>query len=214
MNRMASAVAALLVAGAAGNAAWGQQEYGSGTGRTGIGATRAKGADDWDFTIRAVFGVKVLDEAEWAPADAQSEISFVTDFAPKSWPVRLAVDFRYASESATVTDGFNTFDFETATAELDLGVRKYWWLGSSATFSVGGGLCLGWAEAGLDGSGGGVSESDYGVGLWLGLGLEFNLGGGFTLGVELGSSAYDVEIFDSGFNGGGTRLGFSIGWTF
>lgn len=206
MNRMTSAVAALLVAGAAGNAAWGQQESGSGTGRTGIGATRAKGGDDWDFSIRAIFGLKFLDESDWATTDSVMEISLVSDFAPKSWPVRLAVDFRYGS-------GVNLFDYETATAELDLGVRKYWWLGSGATISLGGGPCVGWAEAGTNSTGGRVSE-DYGLGLWLGLGLEFHFARGSTVGVELGWSAYEVEILGSRVNGGGTRLGFSIGWTF
>jgi opacity protein-like surface antigen len=211
MKRMRSAAPALLVIAAAGSA-WGQ-EIEAPPQPIGPRPPILQG-NEWISSLRVAYGLKALDEALWAPSDIQDEISLMADFGRKDWPIRLAVDFHYGSETATVADGSEPLDFESTSAELNLGARLYYPLGEVVSLTMSGGLCLGWAEAALEGVEGRDSESDTGVGYWLGWGFEFHLAAGLTVGVEFGVSEYDIEILDFSGNAGGDRIGFWIGWTF
>jgi opacity protein-like surface antigen len=211
MKRMMRAAVALVCISAAGST-WGQEVE-----------SREQPVDprpsilsgnEWTSSIRVAFGLKALDEDLWFPSDIQDEISLLIDLGRKDWPVRLAVDFHYGSVTSEVTDGSEPLDFETSSAELNLGLRYYYPLGKVVSLTMSGGLCVGWAEAALEGEGNRISESDSGLGYWLGWGFEFNLTAGLTIGLEFGVSDYDIEILDFSGNAGGDRIGFWIGWTF
>lgn len=163
--------------------------------------------------VNVFLGGKGLDD-EWEPADSQGEFGFEVDFRPRSWPVNLVIGLRAGADEADVFDPiFGPGQLESRTSELTFGVKKIWEpQGVPIRPFIGGGLLLAEAEATLKDSGGEVSDSDSGFGIWFGGGVYFTLAGHFNIGLDLRVSRAEVEVAGVDTDAGGDHLGVILGY--
>jgi opacity protein-like surface antigen len=163
--------------------------------------------DVWTGNIRVFLGGKGLDKADWEPVEIQNEFAILSDFGPSQWPVHMAVDLRFG---ASDTEDFLGLDVQSASWELNLGVRYVFYPEMPVRPYVGGGLAFGGAEIDLDGD----TESDSGAGIWIDFGVDFSIGGPMTLGLELAWSSIPITVAGVDTDAGGFHLGLTIGFSF
>lgn len=165
--------------------------------------------------INVSVGAKALDEDEWSPAEEQGEIAVEFDYRPEASPINWVIGFRGASGEGDVVDPFlGPVSAESRTSELSLGVRKVW--DPSQVFHpfLGGGLAFIDAEYTVAATGGSVSDSNTGFGLWLGGGVYWTLAEHFNIGLDLRFSSADVTLFGVDANAGGGHFSVFAGYHF
>ncbi|MBU0674202.1 MAG: hypothetical protein KJ950_06130 [Proteobacteria bacterium] len=148
---------------------------------------------DWEGSVNAGLGFKVLDKSQWTPIHTNGELALMTDLRKKTWPVSLAVDLLYSrsqmylytgNDAYRAKTGFGDFeipahvlmDLRVETCELALGVRKTWLSFDTVRPFVGGGLDLAWVKGELNTEEAGRSNIGRGAGFWVagGMNLIFN----------------------------------------
>jgi opacity protein-like surface antigen len=175
-----------------------------------LGKRYRRTSDDWSGNLFLFAGQKILDEDDWEPIDEQLAFGVMADLGIPGWPVNLALDVFYSFND----DEVGGVDVSGDTLEFNLGVRKYFALTGDKeeglSIFVGGGLCLAFASAEVDGE----SEDANGVGFWVDAGLIYTLGGGWTIGAEVGFTSADVEFEDADVEAeaGGIRYGVVLGF--
>jgi hypothetical protein len=157
-------------------------------------------------TARIFLGWKGLDQDDWEPVESQGEFAILADFGPPEWPVRLAVDLRFAASAEEDVDGL---DAVSASWELNFGVRQIFETGTNVRPFIGGGLSLGGAALDIEID----DDSDAGLGFWVDFGVDFDLGGPVSVGLELCLSYIPIEIAGVDTNAGGVHFGFTAGFS-
>jgi len=154
--------------------------------------------------VNAFIGTKSLDADYWAPVESQAAAGVEADFGADDSPLRFAVNLI----SSAATDNYSFMEVTGETLELQLGAKGFFGDGPVHPF-VGGGLTI--ATGYFSGSYyTTVDDNDTALGLWLSGGVLFNTGH-FNLGLELGYSKADIELFGIKGDAGGTRFGILIG---
>src|SRR5882724_13718055 len=133
-------------------------------------------ANEVDFA----FGQKRMDSHDWDPVENQIELGVQSTLGPPRWPVQIAADGFYSTQSSR--------GVTASTLELCGGVRKIFRTGDLRPYLGGG---LGFVHASV--SGGGNSDDDTELGLWLGGGAFVRVGRNVHLGAGLRYSTATVH---------------------
>jgi len=175
-------------------------------------------------TIALFLGQKSFDDARfahdvatppargdgWSPVEDQPEIGINLSVGRSEWPVLMAVDLLYATDSDTDEDDFER---EAWTVELGLGVRKFWsvWGDNFRPF-VGGGLDT--IKHYQSGSVGGVRRDDdnLATGWWIDGGFLWSVHKKMSLGLDVRHSSAPGEIRGMDVEAGGFHVGLLLGW--
>jgi len=155
-------------------------------------------------------GAKALSEEDWSPLDSHTELGLQGSWGATTWPVAIATDVYGSFDSQDVLG----IDTKASTAELNVGVRKIWRVGSRQQVHpfIGGGIAA--IKGKFEGTSGGVtvSDDDNGVGGWLGGGVFWRLGQSFNLGMDLRFSSATIELYGVEGNAGGGHFGLLAGF--
>ncbi len=179
------------------------------------GATAARA--QWVGDVDLILGQKQLSKDDWQPTETQGEFGIVASFAPKSWPVRIAVSGFQSSKSGTIYDvlpGINV-GIEGKTTEIGVGVYKIWEVKTMRPY-VGAGAVSIEAKAEGEAFGERASVSGSAVGPWIDAGVFWRLGRHFDLGVALRYSNAKVDLDvngeTTGISAGGFHYGILLGF--
>lgn len=162
--------------------------------------------NDWTGNVNLFGGGKFLNCGDWAPADQQLEYGVEIDARRRFWPMNLALDVLYGTDS----DSSEGITFKSRILEFDAGLRKifdqfppplrpYFGLGVAVTR----------AEASAAGYG---SDSGTGPGVWAQGGVYLTFAGHFNLGADFRVSQTWVDIAGATVDGGGLHIGLVSGY--
>ncbi len=168
-------------------------------------ATPAAAAGNANF----ILGVRALGD-EWDPIDEQGVLGLNMDLGGASWPVQIEFGFH----ASGAEDDIGPLDVTASIAELQVGVQKFWKVGSTMRPFVGGGLALVWAEVELeDNLGFSVDEDDNTVGAYVHGGIYWRLGKAFNIGLDGRiTGTGDLEAFGSEVDANYFQLGMILGF--
>jgi len=169
--------------------------------------------DPWTGNANFLIGSKALDKDDWEPVESQTELGVDVDFAPRSWPIHLAVGFLQSSDDAKLFDDYGDYKFRVTTSELKFGIKKIWDAAPMMHPYVGGGLAMINAKAKLSEIGyGSTSDDDQAIGLYVNGGIFWTLASYLNLGFELGYSKATVDVYDVDAEAGGGHALFLVGF--
>ncbi len=160
--------------------------------------------------VNFLLGSKVLEEADWAPADNQPALGMEASWGGPNWPVMIATDLLGSRKSKSQGGS----DYKSSTGEMGLGVRKVWNSGTQGRVHpyIGGGLAFASGTAEVTTAGVTTKNDDSGVGAWIGGGIFWRLGSRFNLGMSLRGTSAKVSIAGVDANAGGGTFGLILGW--
>ncbi len=170
----------------------------------------------------------MLDDSDWGDFDDQTEVGVMADFSMDSWPISLSGSLIYSNDSESdyhdheVGDNFyyTYYAEEASTVELNLGVKKIWPVGERFNIYVAGGLAVIYGEMEItqsDNLSSGTyhdtdSEDDTGVGGWGSLGCYMTFARHVNVGVNVGYSTAEIDMYDDEIEAGGTHISLLVGY--
>jgi hypothetical protein len=168
-------------------------------------------AGSWDVDVNFLLGAKYLNsdwETPWENYSTMVTFGVNTSWAPKEWPVRIAVDvfLNFHFSLPTIDWGYGGGGYDgSATGEWAFGVRKIWKSNSVRPY-LGGGLTVTSATQGIaDGSA---------LGEWVDGGVFWRLGSHFDIGVDLRYSWARPELGGRKIEAGGLNTCLTLGFGF
>jgi hypothetical protein len=174
----------------------------------GFGVSAVAVGGEFTGDVNVLLGQKVLNQNDWEPLDTQPALGAEITWGDSSWPISIATDILYSTESKDDVDGV---DLEGSTMEFDLGIRE---VKNTDNFNyyIGLGFGLVSAHAEAKGSGSKIDDSDTGISGWGGGGIFWRLGSRFNVGLAARYSVANVTLFDEDVRAGGFQYGVIVGW--
>lgn len=171
--------------------------------------------------VNFLMGAKALKDSEWTPVEDQGAVGVIADLKEANWPVSIAMSLVGSGDSVIVYDTvlMDYVEYEGATVEFDIGVKKIWDVGNFHPY-IGGGLAIVSAEQQVTTNFMSESITGTGVGLWAGVGGFWSLSR-FNIGFNITGSSADVDLendlviaLPKEVNAGGTTAGLILGFSF
>ena len=184
-------------------------------------------AGEWSFNLNGVLGAKFLEKDDWGKFDDQFELGFMADARKKDWPVSLVANLFYSSDSTSDYDDswrddryrYTYYAEEGYTAELNLGLKKIWFLPKNWKIYVAGGGAVIYGgveitrEDNLDGDYRDTdNEDDVGLGYWGAFGIYKTFKRHFNLGLDVRYSDAKIRLYHEDRNAGGFHVGLILGF--
>lgn len=181
----------------------------------GFGFSGAAAAAGSTGNVNLFLGGKTMDEDEWL-ANEHGEVGVMIDFGGQDWPVLIAVDLLRSSGDFNgyvyTPFGIDYYEEDVKTREMDIGVRKYWDIGSNMFPYLGGGLAFVKLEATGQYLGQpAYSASGSGTGLWIGGGIQWGFDQ-FNIGFDIRGTGADVELDGIEYKAGGGHTALILGY--
>ena len=149
----------------------------------------------------------------WEPVENHGEFGILADFQPRGFPLSLAVEGLFSAGEEDVTYRGERFTLTGQTAELCVGIKKYFETGSRLYPFIGGGLAFIDAEAEVARGDIAITVSDSNVGFWLGGGCVYVFKR-FSFGGYLRYSNAEVTLLDESVEAGGVHILAIAGFLF
>jgi hypothetical protein len=179
-------------------------------------------AENWNRTIggggdfyqalnlNVLGGLRILDDADWAPVDEQRQVGLELDYTAEGWLWGLGlVGTLWRSSDEESSAGVKV---ESTTWEFQAGLRKIWYPRRLPRLYLNGGGSYARVEADVTRGGTTGTEKDSGFGGWAGGGFYWTFWDWLNLGVDARYSLVNVDLGGKSANAGGLQVSALVGW--